>query len=664
MDGVRLDEFLSGGPTAAARRKVADQLADALAYIHSKQILHRDLKPGNILVTRNGGNVKVIDFGLSDADDYAILKQSAGTRDYMAPEQLAGRQIDCRSDIYSYGLLLRSLFPHRYRRIVRRCTHPDPARRYATMEQVREALERSDRLRRAAPQAGLLVLLALALLPQARQAGRGDAAPGVADDLTADQRAYLERAFWHSNVALQEIIRDSEQGRVWREVLAARLSRLSPVLGARDAAMSTLYRAGSPEQLYFIARCREEQNINERKAMKTIGARCPSFEEAFSRGRISQHVYDSLKWVIAPTVMTDAVTEVSATSAVGGVSLPDVTFAGDAVAGICWGPTHNPTTAGLHAAATRPQERVRIAMTGLAPDATYFVRAYVETGAGTTYGTEVSFTTAPGPLPVPEGAVSGLFTVGEGRQVYFSRGNLQYRASTDTWRFAEHQQDFVGAGNMKIAPDYDGWIDLFGWGTSGYEHGALNWQPWSPNLDTRSDVRYHAYGRPDAHLSDGDGRADWGYNRIVNGGDKEHLWRTPRLSEWLCLLFVRNTASGVRFAKAQVGGVNGLILLPDSWRNAVYPLNATNQCEADFDANPIPLSDWTQRLEPAGAVFLPEAGARTVDGIFAQLGIYYSADAASTDAWHFLMDEAILYFDARGHRGDGLSVRVVQDIHP
>ena len=89
MEGVTLDRFLEGKPNVEARRKVVDQLINALAYIHGKQIVHRDLKPSTILVTSNGNNVKIIDFGLSDADDYAILKQSAGTPKYMSPEQKA-----------------------------------------------------------------------------------------------------------------------------------------------------------------------------------------------------------------------------------------------------------------------------------------------------------------------------------------------------------------------------------------------------------------------------------------------------------------------------------------------------------------------------------------------------------------------------------------------
>ena len=146
VNGVTLDKFLETNPSKQARHKVMDQLVDALAYIHNKQILHRDLKPSNILVTHNGNNVRIIDFGLSDADDYAILKQTVGTLSYMAPEQLEqGRKVDCRADLYAFGLLLRKLFPHRYRSVAAKCTCKDPEQRYANMEAVQKALAQHDR---------------------------------------------------------------------------------------------------------------------------------------------------------------------------------------------------------------------------------------------------------------------------------------------------------------------------------------------------------------------------------------------------------------------------------------------------------------------------------------------------------------------------------------
>ncbi|HZR47587.1 MAG TPA: serine/threonine-protein kinase [Candidatus Manganitrophaceae bacterium] len=89
---------------------LAVQIADALAYLHEHQVAHRDLKPDNIMILKDG-KVKVIDFGIAlDTTQRKLtwsgLSQAMGTPDYMAPEQVKGRRGDARTDIYSLGVIL------------------------------------------------------------------------------------------------------------------------------------------------------------------------------------------------------------------------------------------------------------------------------------------------------------------------------------------------------------------------------------------------------------------------------------------------------------------------------------------------------------------------------------------------------------------------------
>jgi len=128
VDGQSLDQWLLTKPSAAARKRIFRQILDAMDYCHDRQIWHLDLKPSNILITKDGLTAKIIDFGLSDNSGFAF-RQTGGTRKYAAPEQLAGQVADHRSDIYALGGLLKRMFPHRYGRAVRRAQRQDPNKR-------------------------------------------------------------------------------------------------------------------------------------------------------------------------------------------------------------------------------------------------------------------------------------------------------------------------------------------------------------------------------------------------------------------------------------------------------------------------------------------------------------------------------------------------------
>jgi len=258
----------------------------------------------------------------------------------------------------------------------------------------------------------------------------------------------------------------------------------------------------------------------------------------------------------------------------------------------------------------------------------------------------------------PTGAINGLFSVSPTQQVYFSQGNLQYRASTNTWQFATNQYDYIGSNNSNISQNYGGWIDLFGWGTSGWNCGNTYYRPW--DSDNSCD---YCYGPLDNYNLTGPyAHSDWGmHNAISNGGDVVGQWRTLTLEEWVYIFNTRSTSSGIRYAKAQVNNVNGMILLPDNWSSSYYTLYSTNQVDAGYSSNVISSSVWTNSLQSHGAVFLPGAGLR--DGVLISSlgwGNYWSASHFGSYGGFSILfngfDFQPEYFHDRYY---GLSVRLV-----
>ncbi len=147
VDGQTLDSWLLGNPDLSERRRIFSQLLDAVSYIHSRGILHNDLAPQNILITRADSNVKLIDFGFADDAVHYMDKSLGTTRDYASPELVEGRQTDVRSDIWSLGMIMRDIFGYRrYSRVSARCTRTNPSDRYPTVEALRRALSRHRRL--------------------------------------------------------------------------------------------------------------------------------------------------------------------------------------------------------------------------------------------------------------------------------------------------------------------------------------------------------------------------------------------------------------------------------------------------------------------------------------------------------------------------------------
>ncbi len=301
-----------------------------------------------------------------------------------------------------------------------------------------------------------------------------------------------------------------------------------------------------------------------------------------------------------------------------------------------------------------------------------------------------------------QGSLSGVFTVNSaGKRVRFSMGNLQYKASIGLWRFALHQYDFVGGtyssvayGNVynegvsgtksthnSIAANYGGWIDLFGWGTSGWKSDVYNTR-YLPYMYENTDVNttYNKYGYgPSTNVGTGDltgvnERSDWGrYVYIENGGGSDGRWRTLTKDEWTYI--IKNTSrTSTRFIHAKVNDVIGLVLFPDGYFHdpSLPPLASINTVAASHTSNTFDLIQWNT-MERAGAVFLPAASYRYSTTYYTYSTSYYygyywsSTHIDKSSAYRLRFDSYCSSPDScnpehSGLRYYGCSVRLVQDL--
>ena len=165
VEGRTMTEWLAENPTRDSRRRIFGELLAAVGYMHKRGVLHNDLKPDNILISRSDDTLKIIDFGLSDNDAHYLARTLGCTPRYASPELRKQEVLDARSDIYSVGVIMGELFGRSAGRIAARCTHPNREKRFADIGQLQRAWNNRHRPLRivAVVAAAMMIVLPTAL---------------------------------------------------------------------------------------------------------------------------------------------------------------------------------------------------------------------------------------------------------------------------------------------------------------------------------------------------------------------------------------------------------------------------------------------------------------------------------------------------------------------
>ena len=260
--------------------------------------------------------------------------------------------------------------------------------------------------------------------------------------------------------------------------------------------------------------------------------------------------------------------------------------------------------------------------------------------------------------PQIQGGLIGRFSVGENHQVIFSQGNLQYNPSLELFRFAENQYDITRTDNDNISENTNVWLDLFGYGTSGWKGGRMCYRPFESN----PTASQYIFANSSNDLTGYYVNADWGvYNRIINGYNQPGMWRTMSNSEWNYLLYYRNNASSLK-TLATVNNIKGLIILPDNW-TAPAGVNTSTFSMLNYSSLTCNTDLW-RVLQNSGAVFLPAAGIRqsTVTSNDNETGVYWTSSySGGNQSFTLLITTAGGTTMTQHNCSLGCSVRLVRD---
>ena len=259
-----------------------------------------------------------------------------------------------------------------------------------------------------------------------------------------------------------------------------------------------------------------------------------------------------------------------------------------------------------------------VSLVDLEPGTTYYYCAWVMLNATEyVYGEVKNFTTP------TKNLVEMPFSVSPTKKVYFSSGNLQYHPVNNQWRFAKYQYEYIGQDNENIDANYDGWIDLFGWGTGN-----------NPTLNSTVPGDYKEF-------------VDWGVNTIEN--DSLTTWRTLTSDEWDYLCNKRPNAKWL-CKYVYVEGKLGLMLLPDG--TDIHP-----------GANSHMNKYYLLELERTGRVFLPAAGRRYKGTYHESGGLYWTSSGGGNYGYRYCFSSDGKERNLKNmDKCNGYSVRLVRDV--